>query len=224
MKNYYDELEISKNASKEVIERVYKVLAKKYHPDTTQEADKHAAEEKFKVISEAYEILSNDEKRKKYDLELEQSAPSISYDDYINIVNERDTLNNSLNNLKKQFQQSTSNYSNINYTANNTTSNTNHNSINTNTNNYSYNNSTNNIVNNNKYNTKNNSNKTIKNNSKNVRYYNVATGKPVSAFTYYKYKIKQFFSNLFLFILIIIAIFLAINAFLSSDLTSLLKL
>ena len=71
MKNYYDDLEISKKASKEVIEKVYKVLAKKYHPDTTKEIDKQAAEDKFKAISEAYEILSNEEKRKKYDIELE---------------------------------------------------------------------------------------------------------------------------------------------------------
>ena len=87
MKNYYDELQISKTASKEVIEKVYKVLAKKYHPDTTQEIDKHAAEEKFKIISEAYEILSDDEKRKQYDLELEQSNPTISYEEYINVIN-----------------------------------------------------------------------------------------------------------------------------------------
>ena len=62
MKNYYDELEVSRNASQEVISRAYKVLAKKYHPDTTTE-DKNIAEEKFKQISEAYETLSNEQKR-----------------------------------------------------------------------------------------------------------------------------------------------------------------
>ena len=46
MKNYYDELEVSKNASKEVIEKVYKVLAKKYHPDMNQGDSKKEAEEK----------------------------------------------------------------------------------------------------------------------------------------------------------------------------------
>ena len=40
MRNYYDELEVSKTASKEVIEKLYKVLAKKYHPDITKETDK----------------------------------------------------------------------------------------------------------------------------------------------------------------------------------------
>ena len=63
MRNYYDELEVSKTASKEMIGKVYKILAKKYHPDTTNETDKHAAEEKFKKISEAYEVLYDDEKR-----------------------------------------------------------------------------------------------------------------------------------------------------------------
>ena len=105
MKNYYDELEVSKTASKEVIEKVYKLLAKKYHPDTTKETDKFAAEEKFKAISEAYEILSDDEKRKKYNLELEQTNPTISYEEYINIVNQRDSLNNAYNNLKNEFYQ-----------------------------------------------------------------------------------------------------------------------
>ena len=110
MKNYYDELEVSKTASKEVIEKVYKVLAKKYHPDTTKEVDKQAAEEKFKIISEAYEVLSNDEKRNKYDLELEQSNPTISYEDYINVVNQRDTINNAFNELKNEFYQFKNSY------------------------------------------------------------------------------------------------------------------
>ena len=94
MKNYYEELEVSKTASKEVIEKVYKLLAKKYHPDTTKEIDKHVAEEKFKIISEAYEVLSDDNKRRKYDLELEQFNPTISYDEYIQVVEQRDYLNN----------------------------------------------------------------------------------------------------------------------------------
>lgn len=69
MKNYYEILEVSETASKEVIEKVYKVLAKKYHPDVNPENIKEA-EEKFKEISEAYEVLSDDTKRKAYDIEL----------------------------------------------------------------------------------------------------------------------------------------------------------
>ena len=73
MKNYYEILEVSKNASKEIIEKAYKVLAKKYHPDLQQESERKKAEEKMKIINEAYEILSDDEKRKNYDIELEMN-------------------------------------------------------------------------------------------------------------------------------------------------------
>lgn len=71
MKDYYEILEVSKNASKEIIEKAYKVLAKKYHPDLQQENNKLVAEEKMKLINEAYEILSDVDKRKEYDIELE---------------------------------------------------------------------------------------------------------------------------------------------------------
>ena len=66
MKSYYEILEVSETASQEVIERVYKVLAKKYHPDMNLDNPKEA-EEKFKEVSTAYETLSNPDKRKKYD-------------------------------------------------------------------------------------------------------------------------------------------------------------
>ncbi len=71
MNNYYEILEVSQNASKEVIEKAYKVLAKKYHPDLQEQNEKQKAEQKMKLINEAYEILSNDEKRKQYDIELQ---------------------------------------------------------------------------------------------------------------------------------------------------------
>jgi DnaJ-class molecular chaperone len=58
---YYKILELQPNASKEDIKRAYKKLAMKYHPDKNQD-DKDKAENKFKEISEAYEILSNPEK------------------------------------------------------------------------------------------------------------------------------------------------------------------
>jgi curved DNA-binding protein CbpA len=67
--NYYELLEISETASQEVIDRVYKLLAKKYHPDLNPDNPK-AAEEKFKKISAAYDTLSNPVKRKDYDEEL----------------------------------------------------------------------------------------------------------------------------------------------------------
>lgn len=64
-KNYYSILGVSEDASQEEIKRAYRELAKKYHPDKTR-GDKKA-EERFKEINEAYGILSDPEKRKKYD-------------------------------------------------------------------------------------------------------------------------------------------------------------
>lgn len=212
MKNYYDELEVSKSASKEVIEKVYKVLAKKYHPDTTKEDDKQVAEEKFKIISEAYEILSNDEKRKKYDLELEQSNPTISYEEYINVVNQRDSLNHALNNLKNEFYK-LKNSNNANKQYYNTGNQTQYNQINSNFNNSfhtNYQNTTPNYTNTNS-----------NNNSKKRTYYYTSTGKPASAFDYFKYRIKEFISNIGLLLLSILAAILIINAFFDFNLFSL---
>ena len=64
-KNYYDILGVSKNADADTIKKAYRKLAKKYHPDMNKENS--AADEKFKEITEAYDILSDDEKRKLYD-------------------------------------------------------------------------------------------------------------------------------------------------------------
>ena len=64
MSNLYEMLEVSEKASKEVIDKAYHVLVKKYHPDLQQGEEKQKAEEKMKQINEAYEILSNEEKRK----------------------------------------------------------------------------------------------------------------------------------------------------------------
>jgi curved DNA-binding protein CbpA len=64
--NYYKVLGISKSASSQEIKKAYRKLAIKYHPDKNK-VNKEAASEKFKKISEAYDVLSDDEKRKKYD-------------------------------------------------------------------------------------------------------------------------------------------------------------
>lgn len=69
-KNYYDILQVNKNASPEIIEKAYKVLAKKYHPDLQAEENKKQSEEIFKKINEAYEVLSNPEKKQAYDESL----------------------------------------------------------------------------------------------------------------------------------------------------------
>ncbi|MBI5960377.1 MAG: J domain-containing protein [Chloroflexi bacterium] len=63
--DYYKTLGVERGASKDEIRKAYRRLARQYHPDVNQ-GDK-SAEEKFKSISEAYEVLSNEEKRQKYD-------------------------------------------------------------------------------------------------------------------------------------------------------------
>src|ERR1017187_4749828 len=63
-KDYYKILGVDKNATKDEIKKVYRRLAKKYHPDKNP-GDK-TSEEKFKEVTEANEVLSDPEKRKKY--------------------------------------------------------------------------------------------------------------------------------------------------------------
>jgi molecular chaperone DnaJ len=64
-KDYYEILGVPRNATKEEIKRAYRRLALQYHPDRNKSPD---AEEKFKEISEAYAVLSDDEKRRLYDM------------------------------------------------------------------------------------------------------------------------------------------------------------
>ena len=92
-KNYYDWLEISRNASPEVVEKAYKTLVKKYHPDLQEGENKQQAEEMIKKINEAYSVLSDETKRKQYDETIKEST--ISREDY-------DRLQQELNNMSKQ--------------------------------------------------------------------------------------------------------------------------
>jgi len=63
-KDYYEVLGVSKEASQPEIKKAYRKLVKKYHPDVNKESN---AEEKFKEVQEAYEVLSDDSKRSAYD-------------------------------------------------------------------------------------------------------------------------------------------------------------
>src|SRR5262245_4522459 len=65
--DYYEVLSVPRSASVEQIKKAYRKLALKWHPDRHKGADAAAAEETFKRVSEAYEVLSDPEKRKKYD-------------------------------------------------------------------------------------------------------------------------------------------------------------
>ena len=64
-KDYYATLGVSREATPEEIKKAFRKLARQHHPDTA--TDKKAAEEKFKEINEAHEVLSDPEKRRKYD-------------------------------------------------------------------------------------------------------------------------------------------------------------
>jgi curved DNA-binding protein len=70
-KNYYQTLEVAPQATAEEIKKSYKKLARRYHPDVSKEKD---AEQKFKEVAEAYEVLKNVEKRKEYDQLLAMGA------------------------------------------------------------------------------------------------------------------------------------------------------
>ena len=63
-RDYYEVLGVSKNASADEIKRAYRKMAKKYHPDVNKEP---GAEEKFKEVQEAYDVLSDDNKKAAYD-------------------------------------------------------------------------------------------------------------------------------------------------------------
>jgi curved DNA-binding protein len=66
--DYYEDLQISPNADMEMIERVFRILAKRYHPDNAESGDA----EKFDVLYKAYRVLSDPEKRAAFDAKYEQ--------------------------------------------------------------------------------------------------------------------------------------------------------
>lgn len=106
MSNLYEILEVSQKASKEVIDKAYHVLAKKYHPDLQKDDEKKKAEEKMKQINEAYEILSNEEKRKQYDEELRiEIEEQKRIEAMKNVQKEQPTLYVSNDNLEKLRQE-----------------------------------------------------------------------------------------------------------------------
>lgn len=105
MRNYYEILEVDKNASQEVIEKAYKALAKKYHPDLQQGIQKQEYAEKMKIINEAYDVLSDNYKRDQYNKRLENEQmknQAISKEEQERIMQENYALKQQLNNMGTQ--------------------------------------------------------------------------------------------------------------------------
>ena len=75
-RDFYEVLGISKTANADEIKRAYRKKAKQYHPDICKEPD---AEEKFKEVQEAYEVLSDDNKRAAYDRYGHAAFEPVSY-------------------------------------------------------------------------------------------------------------------------------------------------
>ncbi len=79
-KNYYEILGVQKTATADELKSAYRKLAMKYHPDryaTASEAEKKEAEEKFKEINHAYDVLSDDQKRAAYDRFGDENGPQM---------------------------------------------------------------------------------------------------------------------------------------------------
>ena len=89
-RDYYEVLGVDKNADKKTIIKSYRILAMKYHPDVNHE---EGAEEKFKELSEAYGVLSDDEKRKRYDQFGHAGMDGFSQEDIFNNINFEDIFN-----------------------------------------------------------------------------------------------------------------------------------
>ena len=146
MKNYYEILEVDKNASDEIIKVAYKALVKKYHPDLKEGNAKINAEDKIKQINEAYDILSNPDKKYEYDQNLINE--DISKEQYEIVLNENMNLKKELNiyrnNIYHNYRQN-NRYTKENY---DTTYNTNYNNDN-NSQNTAYKEQNSNIKNNN---------------------------------------------------------------------------
>lgn len=101
-KNYYEILEVDKNASKEIIDKAYKTLAKRYHPDLQTQEGKEQKEEMMKKVNEAYDVLSDENKRTAYNQQL--ASQNVSMDEYQKILLENELLKQQLETVRQNIQ------------------------------------------------------------------------------------------------------------------------
>lgn len=122
MKDYYGILEVNEKASQEIIEKAYKTLVKKYHPDLYSSVEKRETEKKLKEINEAYNILSDSFLRSQYDLELQkernrvqtsQNTSRENSQNYQQTTTRQQNENTSVNKRKKQKTEYVRNKSNV---------------------------------------------------------------------------------------------------------------
>ncbi|MDX1747452.1 MAG: DnaJ domain-containing protein, partial [Halobacteriales archaeon] len=66
--DHYEVLQLNQNADAETVERVYRILAKRFHPDNASSGD----ENRFREVREAYEVLSDPERRAKFDVRYDE--------------------------------------------------------------------------------------------------------------------------------------------------------
>ena len=117
MKNYYEILEVDKNASKEIIDKAYKTLVKKYHPDLKNDFEKLEAESKIKEINEAYDVLSDKFKREEYNQNFKNNY--ISIEEYNLLIEENNKLKKEIIFMKNKYTNNDYNYSQNNNANNN---------------------------------------------------------------------------------------------------------
>lgn len=101
MKNYYEILEVNEHASQDIIEKAYKILIKKYHPDLYVGEEKRLAEQKVRELNEAYQVLSDDFLKSQYDMELRKVKGQ-----YNNYQYETNNVKTSDRNNIKQYENS----------------------------------------------------------------------------------------------------------------------
>ncbi len=108
-RDYYEVLGVSRDASPEEIKRAYRRLAVKFHPDRVPPEKRAEAEEKFKEISEAYEVLSDPEKRRLYDqfghagVSQTFSGGNFSWQDFTHFDDLRDIFGGGFERIFEEF-------------------------------------------------------------------------------------------------------------------------